>query len=299
MNRVWSRRYLLRAGIGAAGGVLWTHGAAASRTAPRVAALGWACAQSLLALGVVPLVAPEIERYGRLVVEPAMPSAVLEAGLRSEPNLERLQRLAPDLIVIDPTLAPARARLEQIAPVIVFGLGSSARRAYERAQDALRALAARVGLESACAAYLDRVETGFERAARRLRGYSGGPLYIVGELLGPRMLVFGGTSIYQDMLDRFGLRNAWSGDTSVWGHATVGVDRLAAVPDARLVLLSSRVGDLGTLLASRPLYRSLPFMREDRITILSEILFYGGVPSAERFVRLLADRLPGTGDERG
>ena len=47
-----------------------------SPSGPRVAALGWACAQTILALGMVPLVVPEIERYGRLVVEPAVQDVV-------------------------------------------------------------------------------------------------------------------------------------------------------------------------------------------------------------------------------
>ena len=103
-----SRRAFLGAGAAIGGTALagaWPMAFAqtgGSRSGPRVAALGWACAQTILALGVVPLVIPEIERYGRLVVEPAVPSGVQEIGLRSEPNLELLQSFAPDIIIIDP-----------------------------------------------------------------------------------------------------------------------------------------------------------------------------------------------------
>ena len=92
-----SRRALLGAGaaIGAAAlsgaGPMAFAQTGGSPSGPRIAALGWACAQTILALGVVPLVIPEIERYGRLVVEPAIPPGVQEIGLRSEPNLELLQ----------------------------------------------------------------------------------------------------------------------------------------------------------------------------------------------------------------
>ena len=121
-----SRRAVLAAGVSLGGGVLlgnWplcATQAATSQPGPRVAALGWACAQTLLALGVVPLVVPEIERYGRLVVEPAVPSSVQEIGLRSEPNLELLQSFAPDIIIIDPSITAAIPRLKLIAPVEIF-----------------------------------------------------------------------------------------------------------------------------------------------------------------------------------
>ena len=77
-----SRRALLGAGaaIGAAAlsgaGPMAFAQTGGSPSGPRIAALGWACAQTILALGVVPLVIPEIERYGRLVVEPAIPPGV-------------------------------------------------------------------------------------------------------------------------------------------------------------------------------------------------------------------------------
>jgi hypothetical protein len=74
---------------------------------------------------------------------------------------------------------------------------------------------------------------------------------------------------------------------------------LAAVPDARLVLLSSRVADIEGLLKASPMLRTLPFLRSGRLTVLGNQFFYGGVPAAERFARLLAERLPQENNEQG
>lgn len=266
---------------------------------PRIAALGWACAQTLLAIGAVPLAIPEIERYGRLVVEPAVPASVHEIGLRSEPNLELLQRLAPDLIIIDPSLAAAVPRLKQIAPIESFVNLKPGARPLETARAATLDLARKIGKQSECQAYLTRVEETMERDRERLRGYDGAPLYLISEIVRNRALVFGPTSLYQDVLDRFGLKNAWTGESSIFGHTTVGLEVLAAVPQARCALLSSRIADVQAMLASRPMMRSLPFLREGRLTVLSEVLFYGGIPAAERFARLLSERLPKVRREQG
>ncbi|MBN9083883.1 MAG: ABC transporter substrate-binding protein [Rhizobiales bacterium] len=291
-----SRRELL-----ATGALMLTGAARANSVAspPRVAALGWSCAQALLALGLTPLVVPEIERYRRLVVEPAIPTEVSEIGLRSEPNFELLRQLTPDLIVIDPGLASARARLERIAPVDVFTTLAPGRRPLATSQEAMRQLAARLGLDTACARYLARFETVMDDYRAEAAGYRGGPLYLVHEMFRNRALVFGGTSLYQDVLDRFGLRNAWTGPSSLYGHIVVGLEELAGVPKARLVLVNSRAADFERLLRTHPFLGSLPAVRASRITVLPDVHFSGGVPAAERFARLLADRLPKDDDGRG
>lgn len=288
-----SRREIL-----AAGAVLLGTGRGASASEPRVAAVGWAGAQTLLALGVVPLAVPEIARYRSLVVEPPMPETVTELGLRSEPNLELLKFLSPDLIVTETGSEIARPLLERIAPVESFTPLKEGRLPTDAAREATVALAARLGRSAD--AYLSAHDARMDEAAKKLSGYRGGPLCLVSDIFGNRALVFGGNSLYQGVLDRVGLRNAFTGATSVWGHATVGLDVLAGLdPDTRLVVLTSRVPNVQALLAMRPLWRALPFLREGRVTMLSDILFFGGLPSADRFARLLTERLPMDATARG
>ncbi|MBR1296064.1 ABC transporter substrate-binding protein [Bradyrhizobium sp. AUGA SZCCT0042] len=300
-----SRRAVLTAGVSLGGGVLlgnWplcATQAATSQPGPRVAALGWACAQTLLALGVVPLVVPEIERYGRLVVEPAVPSSVQEIGLRSEPNLELLQSFAPDIIIIDPSITAAIPRLKLIAPVEIFTIFRPGRHPLETARSSTMELAQRVGVQAACEAYLARFDAAMAGYREQLRNRGGKPLYLVSEIARNRALVFGPNSLYQEVLNQFGLKNAWTGQSGPWGHTSVGLEVLAAVPDARLILMSSRVADIEALLTSSPVLRTLPFLRSGRLTVLGNQFFYGGVPAAERFARLLAERLPQEKNEQG
>ncbi|STI83624.1 iron-hydroxamate transporter substrate-binding subunit [Escherichia coli] len=43
------------------------------------------------------------------------------------------------------------------------------------------------------------------------------------------MLVFGPNSLFQEILDEYGIPNAWQGETNFWGSTAVSIDRLAAV----------------------------------------------------------------------
>lgn len=254
-----------------------------------VVALSWIAAQNLLALGVVPAASPEIAFYNRVVAEPAIPAGVRELGLRSEPNLELVASLRPDLLVFSGDLMRMQERLESIAPGYLFDFASQAD--TDRLDDAKRAMAAlaeRTGTNEALAVFLRTLDSGFADANERLRGYDRRAVFIVTILDGRRMLVFGKNSLFQSVLDRFGIENAWDGYTSRYGHATVSVDRLAARPDARLLCVGNERITTMERLEAAPVISSLPFVRERRIVLIPEVLFYGGLPSAHRFARLVS-----------
>ncbi|MGV6873089.1 ABC transporter substrate-binding protein [Pseudochelatococcus sp. B33] len=259
---------------------------------PAVVTFDWVSGQNLLALGVTPLAMPELERYARLVVEPAAPAQVHELGLRAEPNLELADRLKPDFILIEPEFELLRERVSRIAPVLSFdpnGFGEADKLGHAR--ERLQQLADVLGVRGAFATFVSSVDDGLRAAAERLRAYDGRPLYIATIIDGRRLLVFGRNSLFQAVLDRFGIENAWEGSTSRFGHATVSADRLAQRPEARLLCVgdSSRAA-VQSLLAS-PVVASLPFVREGRIALVPDVLFYGGLPPALRFARLAAQAL--------
>jgi iron complex transport system substrate-binding protein len=63
--------------------------------------------------------------------------------------------------------------------------------------------------------------------------------------------------------------------------------------------MTSRVADIEALLRASPVLQTLPSLRSRRLTVLDNQFFYGGVPAAERFARLLAERLPRESHEQG
>ncbi|MBM7329009.1 ABC transporter substrate-binding protein [Agrobacterium sp. S2] len=253
----------------------------------RIVTLNWTSAQNILALGIAPLGIPEIEHYTRLVVEPAAPPQVHELGLRSEPNLELLVALQPDLLVFGDDLLPMRGRLAKIAPTFFFNPDRSGQPdILLNGRQAMENLAVRLNVTPAFATFIASFEQELSDGRHKLHGYDGRPLFVATVLDGRRMLVFGKNSLFQSVLDHFGIENAWNGFTSRYGHATVNADRLADRPEARLLCVGNeRVVTMDRLLAA-PAISSLPFVKKRRIAIIPEVLFYGGLPSARRFARL-------------
>lgn len=249
--------------------------------------MDWVSGQNLLALGIAPMAMPELERYSSLVVEPRLGPDVCELGLRSSPNLELIYRLKPELVVMNGDLAPMREPLAAIAPVQFFepdNFGESNRLA--RAELALSSLADQVGASAAFSRFEESVDAELTAGRQRLTGYDGRPLFVATVIDGRRLLIFGRNSLFQDVLDRFGIENAWSGYTSKYGHTTVNADRLTDRPDARLLCVGDTSRDTLKALLESPVMASLPFVRQKRIVRIPDVLFYGGLPPARRFARL-------------
>lgn len=279
-----------RRGLLSAAGSLAAAPALAAGPSRRIAAVGWPGAQALMALGVAPLGVTEIPRYEQLVVEPALPPATLELGLRLEPNLEQLQALGPDLILTDISATAILPRLRRIAPVALYAWRGPQGVGLPQARIALRALAAAIGRDAAGEACLADLDAALAQARDKLRPIASQRIFLVAEVLQQRMLVLGSGSLFQSVLDAIGLHNAWTGPTSASGHALLSLDELTAATDARLVL-TGRQGREWQEVARDPILRRLPFVREGRVTALPATLFYGGVPSATRLARLLMQHL--------
>ncbi len=144
----------------------------------------------------------EIERYGRLVVEPAVPSGVQEIGLRSEPNLELLQSFAPDVIIIDPWHRGRRPPPQvDRAGRDVHDL-QTRRASLDTARRSTMELAKRPrpGCRPACEAYFARFDVAMAGYRERLWRPRRQAAYLVSEIARNRALVFGPNSLYQEVL---------------------------------------------------------------------------------------------------
>jgi iron complex transport system substrate-binding protein len=265
-------------------GAGWAARATAA-SVPRVAVLDWGLAETLLALGIAPVAAAELRGYARWVREPAMPPGVLDVGLRAEPHLEALERIAPELILSTPQFAPFRPRLERVAPVASFATYMPGGDPLARSREVAMDLARRLGCEPAARALLQRGDAALDAAAAP----GDAPLLVATFMDARHLRVFGANSLFGATLVRLGRRNGWTGPTNHWGFAAVPVERLAVAPAARLVVVGPLPPAVAGRLDRNPLWRALPAVRAGRVAMLPPCWAFGGVPSALRFARLLAD----------
>ncbi|WP_237478567.1 ABC transporter substrate-binding protein [Lichenibacterium dinghuense] len=263
--------------------------AAAAPPAPRVASLDWTLASACLSLGLVPAGVAETRAYGRWVVEPALPAGTVELGVREAPSLEGLAQLAPDLILVNGFHDALRARLERIAPTLSIDIYGDGRRPLAAAEDALRALGRRFGLDAEADAVVGGVDAGFARARAALGAAARPPVLPFNLADGRTLRLYGAGSLYADALERIGLASAWAGTTSPWGTATADFAALAAVPDATLVLVEPVPAEAEAVLTGGALWAGLVAGR--RLVRLPAVWPFGEASAALRFAALLAAAL--------
>ncbi|WP_043307326.1 ABC transporter substrate-binding protein [Pseudomonas sp. ML96] len=271
--------------------VLLTGLAKADAHQPRIAVIDWGLTETLLGLGVTPIAVAQTEGYRRWVQAPELPAEVVDLGLRIEPNLELLSQLKPDMILITPQFAVSRPQLERVAPVHELAIYTPEAEAYVGAQRVTRELAALLGRQAEGEAMIARIDANMARVKQHLAAQKLPPFYVMTFLDQRHVRLFGKQSIYQGVLDRTGLRNAWTGPTNYWGFSQQGIERLAEEPSAALLYLEPMPPGTADGLARSALWQQLPAVREQRLYGLPPVWSFNGLMAAERFAHLLEARL--------
>jgi iron complex transport system substrate-binding protein len=260
----------------------------------RIAALDWGMVATLVSLGVTPVGVPAPAWYDRYVVDPALPTSVVDVGLLFTPNFELLQALAPQLIVTTPLLQQAAPMLQRIAPVYADLIFQPTPDVLDIAERGTLGLAERIGARGAGEQLIASTRNELTATAQRFAGQATRPFIIASPLDNRHVSLFGPNSLYGGVLRRCGLTNA---DMTIQGEFNiVGLEKLGSYGDATMILIDSPVvpGMAARLTESR-LWRTFPFVLDGRLHILPAVLGSGGLPSASRFARLLADALDRNG----
>jgi ABC-type Fe3+-hydroxamate transport system substrate-binding protein len=295
-----SRRAATFGGLAALAAFPAAHAAGqAGRDAPaspptRIVAMDFGLAETLIEMGLAPVAIPNPDSWSQWVVEPALPPGVVNLGTDREPNLELLTALKPDLIVSTPYLDAIKPLLERFAPTLTFSVyAPPVGSAYARSVVATRALASAVGRQVQGEALIARTEATMEeaRAALAAAGLAERPVLAVNFLDARHVRVYGGGSLFGDVMERVGLTNGWTQPSNYWGFNTVGIEALAGSGAGTLLYLEPISADTLASLDASPLWRSLPFVQAGRLVRIPPVLMFGMLPSAMRFAGQLTRHL--------
>lgn len=263
--------------------------AQAERSGPRLASLDWTLAETLIALGHPPIAVGQVSAYHAWVGEPALPDSVIDLGLRSQPNLERLAALAPQRILISPMFANQRPRLERIAPVSELALYTPNEAPWAQMLTLTQTLAHLIDDPAAGESLIEATHASLVSLRERLPETTE-PLLIVQFMDARHVRVFGEGGLYQMVLERLGLENAWQGSTNAWGFSLVSLEALATI-DARLVVVEPYPQGVEEQLANSGLWQHLPSVATQRVIRLPPVWSFGALPSATRFAESLVGAL--------
>lgn len=261
--------------------------ARAATAAPRVVSLDYGLAQTLIELGAPPIGLIDTTGWANWTVEPPLPSNVANLGSSHEINMELLQLLRPDLIVSTPYLEWVRPQLEQIAPVKSFPIHALGTSPFPHIVDATRELGRVLGRSAEAEALIERSEIELHTAKAATRHL--GKVAVITSIDEQNIRVYGPGGIFQDVLDRLELQNAWTRPTNEWGFGDISMADLFDIGDAQLFYMDPVPPDVLANLPGSPLWQSMPFVQSGHAQRMESVLMFGTLPSATRFARLLAE----------
>jgi ferric hydroxamate transport system substrate-binding protein len=252
----------------------------------RIACLEWTAAEMAVSLGLSPLCVGDTGGYRDWVAGPALARSTIDLGSRSEPNLELLYELKPDLITGAYGYGLDEQDFTRFAPTfnVAFYKGTTA--PFVQAVSETRRLGAVLGRQAEAASLITRVESRI--AQLRAQMTSRKPLCIVSMFDDRHVRIYGKGSLFQDVLDRLGLVNIWTQETNNWGFSTVGIEELVSIGDADLISLDPIPKHVRIRIEQSSLWNNLPCVRNGRVVTIPPVWPFGGLAAAERFAGLLA-----------
>ncbi|WP_421532202.1 Fe(3+)-hydroxamate ABC transporter substrate-binding protein FhuD [Lelliottia amnigena] len=258
----------------------------------RIVALEWLPVELMLALGITPYGVADIPNYNLWVNEPKIPDSVIDIGLRTEPNLELLTQMKPSYLVWSAGYGPSAETLARIAPGRGFSF-SDGKKPLTMARHSLSEMAQLLDVETVAKEHLDHFDKVIDALKPRFARRGDRPLLMVTLLDARHMLVFGKNCLFQEVLDRYGIPNAWEGEMTFWGSTAIGIDRLAQFRDVDVLCFDhGNEREMQTLMAT-PLWQAMPFVREQRFQRVPAVWFYGATLSAMHFARVLDGAIGG------
>ena len=258
----------------------------------RIVVLDWTLAEAVLDLGHVPVGAPEIALYGEWVVNPHVPEAVTDIGLRTEPDLETLAALQPDVILaVD--LDPAQeAQLAQIAPVLVWTHWDAGHDNVAATLAVFRQVAALLREEARAEALLAAQEARItalrEEFAARF-GPAPPPLTLIRLNDARSVWIYGANSVPQYVATRLGFAPELPQPASRWGVAQHPVEALGGA--TRGLLLAIQPHMTGAEVLESPVWQALPAVAGRRFAEMRAVWSYGSALSIGRTAEAMAAAL--------
>jgi iron complex transport system substrate-binding protein len=245
--------------------------------------------EHLLKLGITPVAVADAADYRTWVVNPALPASVRNAGSRTEPNMELLAQVKPDLILITPLLEDIRPQLERIAPVVTYAdfTQDQDNRLLQRSNflDLARRLDRLEVAERALSAMDEQIARWRQKIMARFAGRP--PKVTVIRFTSPTaVFIMGPNSMPEHALQLLGLQPACPVPVSRWGSVQVPVTELARIKQG-VVLYIEPFAQRDRLFKT-VLWQRMPFVATGRFAAMAPTWTHGGIFSVENLAIAIA-----------
>lgn len=257
--------------------------------ATKVVTLEWSVTEYVASLGVQPIGVADVKGYRTWAKEVPLTGEPADVGMRTEPSVDSISGLEPDLILADVSSIPedAMEQIERIAPVVVLE-SATTDGLFDLIEDNERTVGTLLGKEDEAAALAEDFEAALAAAQKTVAdaGAEGTPMalaYPYAEANSTTFRVHGPGSAPAEVGEAIGLTTASQdkGDAE-YGLTTSDVEGLKNLPDDTefLYWADPTADDPIEALSKNAVWNDLPFVEDGRVHKSSDgIWMYGGTVS--------------------
>lgn len=261
------------------------------KPAVRVVTLEWTYTEDVVALGVQPVGNADNANYKVYVTsEAALDDSVTDIGTRSEPNMEAIAALKPDLIIANAdNNTNVYDQLNAIAPTLEFDPYDGEGYNYEKMTTIFNTIAAVLGKEDKAKEVLSGLDQHYAEAKEKLAAagkenfhYALTQAFTYQNAASLRM--FSDNSVVAGTLNKIGMVNDWQPEKlENYGFSTVGIESLSAVQDSNFIYITQPDDDVfGTAMKNNSVWNGLNFVKENRTYQLGSTTWTFGGPVSSK-----------------
>ncbi|TAE56172.1 MAG: iron-siderophore ABC transporter substrate-binding protein [Nostocales cyanobacterium] len=264
----------------------------------RVVALEWGYVENLLALGIQPVGVADITGYKKFVnIDLKLDNSVVDIGTRSEPNLETITQLKPDLILgIELRHQSIYPTLSAIAPTFLSNPYPDSGSQFQEMERTFLEMATKLNQQENGKLILKEMYKNIENAKAKITNSQlQNQPFTLAQLSdnSPQIRLFTDNSLAVEICNQIGLKNAWEGNFDQFGFNTVGVEALTKIENANFLYISSPENIYLKQLQNNPVWQNLKFVKEKRTYPLKPNTWvFGGPLSMQVLVKEIISLLP-------
>ncbi|WP_227876289.1 iron-siderophore ABC transporter substrate-binding protein [Photobacterium frigidiphilum] len=267
----------------------------------RVVVLNWDLLEQLLALEVTPLAAPNVIGYQQWVVRPTAPDSIEEIGTRSEPNLEKIAALNPDVIIAASPQQDLLPILESIAPVVYLSNFGKQEDAAPVAIKHFKTLATLFDKEALASQKLQQMDTRFTELRQQLEAkffkyeLAKDPVQKLPDVVVMRfstpssVFFYTENSTTQYVVNKLGLSNPLPFQDQPWGVIQRRINKLQYIEDGYVLYILPFPEE--KKLKESVLWQAMPFVQNKHVHSVRSVWNYGGAMSLLYMAEAITDSL--------
>lgn len=268
--------------------IAYANAAMAYKDYSSIAAFDWAIGEVLLSLNSGPVFMGNTAAFHTWTNNKYIDANIIDIGSPIFPNMELLSKNSPQNIFLAPRQTPMEALLANIAPSTIINSFPFLKNRNEDLWVRFDAFTREIGELSNRGETAEQLIADTQSHFESLKDELGPqpPLLVVQLITEQHVRVFGDNSMLQGVLQRLGLRNAWTGKTDHWGRSLVTVSELfnVSLESARLVIVESAfpIGMEENIEISG-LWRHHPSIQRRDFVVLPPSFWTAGVHSSAQY----------------